>query len=88
MKYRVEISEKASKQLRKMDQQTARLLLAWIKKNLQGCENPRLQGKGLTGNLSGKWRYRVGNYRILAEIKDQELLILVVETGHRGEIYQ
>ena len=52
-----------------------------------GCENPRLHGKGLTANKSGQWRYRVGDYRILAEIRDNELVLVLVEVGHRSRIY-
>ena len=49
--------------------------------------NPRQHGKGLTANRSGEWRYRVGNYRILAHIKEDEIVIEVFAVGHRREIY-
>ena len=86
-KYSVSYSERAVKQLKKLDVQTRRLLFAWIEKNLVGCTNPRATGKGLTSNRSGIWRYRIGDYRILADIRDGELLILVIEVGHRSRIY-
>jgi mRNA interferase RelE/StbE len=50
--------------------------------------NPRLSGKALQGDLKGLWRYRVGNYRLIAQIKDNELIILVIEIGHRKEVYK
>lgn len=70
-----------------MDQPTRKLIYAWIDKKLQNCENPRVHGKGLTSDRSGQWRYRIGDYRVLADIQDDKLLILVIELGHRREIY-
>jgi len=64
------------------------LIVAWIRKNLEGCTNPRLYGKGLVANLNGQWRYRIGDYRIIAEISDEKITILVLTIGHRKEIYQ
>lgn len=87
MGYSVEYTPRAIKELKKMDKATRRLILAWIEKNLVGCADPRQHGKGLTANHSGEWRYRVGNYRILANISDCEVLILVLRVGHRSEVY-
>ncbi len=86
-KYKVEYSPRAIRNLRKLDKHTRNLIYAWIDKNLVGCENPRIHGKGLVGNKSGQWRYRIGDYRIICEIKDKEIIILVLEIGHRREIY-
>ena len=52
------------------------MLKSWIEKNLVGCENPRAKGKGLTANRSGQWRYRIGDYRLICLIQDNELVIL------------
>ncbi len=87
MKYTVTFTKDALKQLKKMDKVTAALILGWIRKNLQGCDNPRVHGKGLTANRSGQWRYRVGDYRIIAEIQDDNILILVLNIGHRRDVY-
>lgn len=87
MKYRVVLTEKAKKELKKLDKYTAALIVGWIEKNLEGCENPRLHGKGLTSNRLGEWRYRVGDYRLICEIKDEEIIILVLQIGHRRSIY-
>lgn len=88
MSYHVEFSEQARRELKKLDRYTASLLLGWIRKNLEGCENPRQHGKALTANRRSEWRYRVGDYRILAKISDTEILILVLHIGHRREIYE
>ena len=88
MKYTVVFSKEALKDIKKLDKHTAALIIGWIRKNLEGCENPRLHGKGLTANLSGKWRYRVGDYRLLAEIQDEKVVILMLRVGHRSEIYK
>ena len=87
MIYHLELSDAAKKDLKKLDKHDALLLLGWMRKNLDGLENPRIKGKALVGNLAGAWRYRVGNYRIIARIEDDRLVILVVSVGHRREIY-
>ena len=55
---------------------------------LQSLENPRSRGKALIGNLSGFWRYRVGDYRIICEILDEKLVIYAIHIAHRSEVYQ
>ena len=87
MTYKVEYTEQAIKELKKIDKHTQFFILAWIEKNLVDCENPRQHGKGLTANRSGQWRYRVGDYRIIAEIEDDKVIILVLTVGHRREVY-
>ena len=77
--WRLEFSKRADKQLSKMDPGIRRVILAWLLKNVDGCEDPRAHGK---------WRYRVGDYRILCEIRDEELVVLAIEMGHRREVYQ
>lgn len=88
MNYSVEIQNSAQRALDKLAATTRERIIDWIEKNLVGCENPRLKGKALTGNLRGKWRYRVGDYRIVAEIHDDKVLILVVEVAHRSKVYR
>ncbi len=87
-KYRVEYTPKAVKQLIKLDKYTRNLIYAWIDKNLQDCENPRIHGKALTANRSGQWRYRIGDYRLICKIQDERITILVLEVGHRKSIYE
>ena len=88
IEYSVEYTERAIKELKKLDRYTRQMIYSWIGKNLVGCENPRKQGKGLTANRSGQWRYRIGDYRLICEIKDNELVILALSVGHRREVYK
>ena len=87
MGYEVRYSESAKKELRKIDRHRAQIIIAWIEKNLIGCENPRLYGKPLGYDRKGDWRYRVGLYRIIADIQDNIVTIEIVAVGHRREIY-
>jgi mRNA interferase RelE/StbE len=88
MSYKVEYSKIAQRQIKKLDNYTKVMLMNWIEKNLVNCDNPRSKGKPLKGNLSEQWRYRVGDYRILCDIEDNKLIILVINVGHRREIYK
>ena len=88
MKYKILFTDKAKKQLKKLDKYTAALIIGWLEKNIEGGENPRLHGKGLVGDKSGEWRYRIGEYRIICEIQEKEIVVLVLEIGHRREIYK
>lgn len=87
MIYQIVTTDKFDKSFKKPDKQTQKIIKAWIEKNLMGCENPRLHGKWLTANKSGQWRYRVGDYRILAEIRESKLILVLVEVGNRSRIY-
>ena len=87
MQYKVIFTERAKRQLKKLDKHIAALIIGWLEKNIQNCENPRLHGKGLVENKSGQWRYRIGDYRVICEIQDKEIIVLVLEVGHRREIY-
>lgn len=77
----------AEKELEKLDKPTRALIIGWVEKNLDGCENPRQHGKGLTANRSRQWRYRVGDYRLIADIQDGKVLILILTIGHRKDVY-
>ena len=87
MIYQLITTDKFDKAFKKLDRQTKKIIKAWIDKNLMDCEDPRLHGKGLTSNRSGQWRYRVGVYRILAEIQDNQLVLVLIDVGHRSKIY-
>ncbi|MBF1001876.1 MAG: type II toxin-antitoxin system RelE/ParE family toxin [Lachnospiraceae bacterium] len=87
MIYQLITTDKFDKAFKKLDRQTKKIIKAWIDKNLMDCEDPRLHGKGLTSNRSGQWRYRVGDYRILAEIQDNQLVLVLIDVGHRSKIY-
>jgi mRNA interferase RelE/StbE len=85
--YSVEYSKQAAKALQKLDRNTAAILYGWIEKNLNGCSNPRLHGKALTSDKKGYWRYRVGSYRIIADILDNLVKIEIINIAHRREVY-
>jgi mRNA interferase RelE/StbE len=87
MNYDVQLSDKAKKSLKQIDKYQAKIIVSWIKKNLVGCDNPRLHGKALVGNKKGYWRYRVGSYRIIADIDDIKITIELINISHRREVY-
>jgi len=84
--YAVEWSKRSEKQLAKLDRPVAKTLVRFMNERVHGSRDPRHIGKQLTD--SNFWRYRVGDYRILCEIEDQRLIVLVVELGHRREVYR
>ena len=88
MRYEAQYSERALRELKKMDKYTRQMIYSWIDKNLNGCEDPRQRGKGLTANRSGQWRYRIGDYRLICQIQDAQLVILALSVGHRSTIYK
>jgi mRNA interferase RelE/StbE len=87
MSYDVLFEERSLKSLKKIVKHQARILYNWIKKNLDGCIEPRRHGKALKGNLSEYWRYRVGMYRIIAQIDDMQIKIIIINVAHRREVY-
>lgn len=87
MTYTVKYRPEALKTLRKLDPNVSKMILKWIDKNLVDCENPRIHGKALKGNLKGIWRYRVDDYRVFAHIQDNVLLILIIDVEHRSTAY-
>ena len=80
--------ERALRELKKLDHQAQKDILAYLDERIAGRADPRRFGKGLRADLAGLWRYRVGAYRILCQIKDRELIVLVVSVGHRKNIYE
>ena len=88
MIYHIEFTETAKKQLKKLDKFTSSMIIAWLRKNVEGTENPRLHGKALSANRTGQWRYRIGDYRLICEIEDDRLIVLVLTVGHRRDIYE
>jgi len=84
----VEIGDLAEKQLRKLDVPIRDRILHYLAERIEGCKNPRHFGEPLKGNKTGWWRYRVGDYRIICQIQDQKVTVLVLAIGHRREIYR
>ena len=87
MVWTINSSDRALKSLRKMDKQNARRIVDFMDLRIAVAADPRQSGKPLKGELGEFWRYRVGDYRILCEIRDDELVILAATIGHRREVY-
>ena len=83
---RIEYTETARKQLRKLDRTMQKRILDYMDE-VALLENPRSRGKALVENMRGLWRYRVGNYRVICEIQDSRIIISVLKIGHRKNIY-
>lgn len=86
--YKVKISKQVEKKLQKLDKKVSLMIKNWIINKLVDTKNPRSEGKALTGNLKGIWIYRIGDYRLFAEIEDDIITIFLIDIGHRKEIYK
>lgn len=84
---KVEFSGTAEKQFLKLDKPVQKLIQKYIIE-LTELRNPRTRGKALSGNFSGLWRYRVGNYRLICSIEDTRLIIEILRIAHRRKIYR
>lgn len=89
MAWKIEFADSAAKQLRKLDPAVARRITAFLRDRVVPANDPRTLGAALKGDELGQfWKYRVGDYRIIAEIHDREVRILVVRLGHRRDVYR
>lgn len=88
MAWTVNISNVADRQLHKLDRSIQKRILDWLHDRIDSCKNPRHFGEPLKGDLAGLWRYRIGAYRVLCEIQDENIVILVLAIGHRREVYK
>lgn len=88
MAWSIDYSDTAKTQLRKLDKPSARRILDFMDERVANRNDPRSTGKALTGPLGGLWRYRVGDYRVICEIQDGALRILVVQLGNRRDVYR
>jgi len=87
--WQIEITERAAKQLKKLGASDAKRIRDYLRNRIVSLDHPRQLGKPLQGSEPGSyWRYRVGDYRILCELHDAELIILIIEAGHRREVYR
>lgn len=88
MVWTINYTDTARTQLRKLDKQSAKRILDFMDERVPGRDDPQATGKALTGPLGGLWRYRVGDFRVICEIHDGALRILVVQLGNRREVYR
>lgn len=85
----IEFAESAARQLRKLDRPVARRIIAFLRERVSTAADPRSLGEALKGDELGRlWKYRVGDYRVIAEIRDHEIRIVVVRLGHRSVVYR
>ena len=88
MAWTIDYADTAKGQLRKLDKQTVRRILDFMDERIAPAEDPRHTGKALTGPLGGLWRYRIGDCRVICDIQDGALRVLVVQVGHRSGVYR
>ena len=87
MAWSVEITATAEKQVLKLDRPRQKLIVDYLEDEVTPLTDPRLKGKALVGDKKGLWRYRVGDYRILCQLLEGELVIVAVTIGHRKDVY-
>lgn len=88
MTWQIEFEETAKKEFRRLDHQVKARILRYLKERIAKSENPCDFGDPLRRNLSGLWKYRVGDYRLICDIQGEKLVVLVVRIGHRREVYR
>ena len=84
----VEFDHAAIRELKKLSAGSRQIVLRYLRQRIETVEDPRRFGKALTGTMSGLWRYRVSDYRIVCRIEDAKIVVLVLKVGHRSEIYR
>ena len=86
--WRVEFDSAGARDLRKLGVDAERRVLRYLRERIAGSDDPRRFGHALGGDRHGLWRYRVGDYRIVAAIEDDRFVVLVVTVAHRREVYR
>ena len=88
MAWRIEYTATAINRLRKLDKPQAKRILEYMDAHVGVLENPRSAGRALTGPMGGLWRYRVGDFRVICEIQDGVMRVLVIEVGNRRDVHR
>ncbi|NCX93466.1 MAG: type II toxin-antitoxin system RelE/ParE family toxin [Gammaproteobacteria bacterium] len=88
MAWKIEYSKTAKKQLKDLDKKVAKKIMAYLDERVISSEDPKSVAKRLVGPLGGLWRYRVGDFRVICQIEDNVMLVLVLSVGHRKDIYK
>ena len=88
MTWTVAFDDRASKELRKLDKQAQSDILRYLRERIATAEDPRRFGRPLSGNFAGLWRYRIRDYRLICNIEDDRLLVLVLRATHRKDVYR
>jgi mRNA interferase RelE/StbE len=87
MAWAVEFDAAADRDLKKIDQQQKRRILKYLRKKIATKKDPRRFGDPLRKNLTGLWKYRICDYRVICDIQDEKVLVLVLRVGHRSKVY-
>ncbi|EHM13599.1 addiction module toxin, RelE/StbE family [Jonquetella anthropi DSM 22815] len=87
MDWTIEWSERSLKDLQSLEKQVRNRVYSYLDV-ISKLPNPRLRGRSLTGNLDEYWRYRIGDYRVICDIQDNRLIVLILQVGHRRDIYK
>ncbi|MBR6625923.1 MAG: type II toxin-antitoxin system RelE/ParE family toxin [Mailhella sp.] len=85
--WQIEYAEKAARELLKIDRQAAKRIKKYLDERIATDEDPRRFGEALAENLAGLWKYRIGDYRVIVEIQDERVVVLVLRVGHRSKVY-
>ena len=88
MAWRIEFVPAAAKEFKKLGKAEAARIIATLERRIATLDDPRSLGSALTGDLGGLWRWRIGDYRVIARIEDERITILVVRVGHRRDVYR
>jgi mRNA interferase RelE/StbE len=84
----IEITRTAEKQIKKLGRTAQASVVRFLRERLQPAEDPRQWGRPLQGEKRGLWRYRVGDYRLICDIQDEKITVIVLEVGHRKDVYR
>ena len=88
MAWTIEITRTAEKQITKLHRQAQQAIVRFLRERLAGADNPRQWGRPLRGEKRGLWRYRVGDYRLICDIQDERITVMVLQVGHRKHVYR
>ena len=88
MVWQIEITRTAEKQIQKLDRSIQQSIVRFLRERVKTADNPRQWGKPLHGDKGGLWRYRVGDYRLICDIQDERITVLVLRVGHRKDVYR
>jgi mRNA interferase RelE/StbE len=84
----IEITRTAEKQITKLHRDAQQAIVRFLRERLAGTENPRQWGRPLQGEKRGLWRYRVGDYRLICDIQEKRITVMVLQVGHRKDVYR
>jgi mRNA interferase RelE/StbE len=86
--WKIEFVPAAAKELRKLDRQVAARIIKTLEEHIAPLDDPRTIGSALVGEHAGYWRWRIGDYCVVARIQDERIMVLVVRVAHRREVYR